>query len=220
MIIDTSYFLNKSVFIPYAVNQPNIGGNTPSLVQKLQEEIDAYEEKLLIGALGYVQYQELKNQFEKTNNVWVFKSDALQKWIDLVDGYVYEDKKWNGLRFSFGAKKISLIAYYVFFYYLKGDFSVYSSTGIQIPNAENSMAQSPNPKLSEAWNSFIEMYWGDNSSFNVPTFGENWNGTYMQWQTGNNPNTVSLYDYLISRNDVYDTKWFSRLGGFVNPFGL
>lgn len=217
MIIDTSYFQNKSVFIPNSTKVPSIGSNNPDSVAMLQQEIDAYEERLLVGALGHEQYNELKEQFEEVQGVWQLKADAVQKWFDLVEGI----DNWNGLRYSFGTKKISLIAYYVFFYYLKGDFSTYTTTGVQIPNSENSTGQSPNPKLSETWNTFIEMYWGNTPQNGQPTFGHNWNGTYMQWGGGhNNQNQMSLYDFLSSRPEDYDVKFFSRLGGLVNTFGL
>ena len=149
MIIDTSYFQNKSVFIPNVIATPSIGGNNPTAMESLQKEVDYYEEKLLIGALGNEQYIELSSQFVPGTGAQVLRPDALSKWVDLVNGYEYDGKKWKGLRYEIGTKKVSLIAYYVYFYFLKGGFSVYSTNGIQIPLSENSAGQSPNPKLSE-----------------------------------------------------------------------
>lgn len=216
MIIDTSYFLTKSVFIPNAVAQPSIGSNTPTAVNQLQEEIDFREDELLLSALGQVQFLELKDQFE-TSGAW--KVSALQKWKDLVDGVVYDEdsKKWNGLRYTTGTKKNSLIAFYVFFYYLKSDFQTYSTTGMQIPNAENSERQIPNFKQAEAWNSFVNFWNGKKSNLN-PTICNVWNGTAMQWNS-NNDNQITLYDFLRDNSDVYDTSFF-RSYSIINPFNL
>ena len=115
MIINAQYFQTKELYIPNSVAQPSIGSVSPSATTQLNEEIESIEQSLLLDILGYEQLQELNAQFE-TNGDW--KAGALQKWIDLVDG----KEDWKGLRYSIGTKKISLIAYYVFFYYLEMDF--------------------------------------------------------------------------------------------------
>jgi len=209
MIIDTSYFLNKSVFIPNVVNQPNIGGNNPNKTDVLKQEIDEKEAKLLISALGFEQYKELSEQF---NSAGSFKDSALQKWKDLTEGKTLENgKRWNGLRYSYGSKKISIIAYYVYFYFLSGDFSTYTATGIQIANAENSETQTPNQKQSEAWNTFVKMYNGSNLCGRDYNFFQNWNGIGMQWNGSNGQsNEVSLYEFLSAYPEDYDLSFFKR----------
>lgn len=209
MIIDTSYFLNKSVFIPNVVNQPNIGGNNPNKTDVLKQEIDEKESKLLISALGYDQYKELYEQF---NSDGTFKDDALLKWKELTEGKTLENRKrWNGLRYSYGSKKISIIAYYVYFYFLSGDFSTYTATGIQIANAENSETQTPNQKQTEAWNAFVKMYNGSNLCVRNYNFFQNWNGIGMQWNGSNGEsNEVSLYEFLSAYPEDYDLSFFKR----------
>jgi len=209
MIIDTSYFLNKSVFIPNVVNQPNIGGNNPNKTDVLKQEIDEKEAKLLISALGFEQHKELSEQFN-TDGSW--KTDALQKWKYLTEGKTLENgKRWNGLRYSYGSKKISIIAYYVYFYFLSGDFSTYTATGIQIANAENSETQTPNQKQSEAWNTFVKMYNGSNLCGRNYNFFQNWNGIGMQWNGSNGQsNEVSLYEFLSAYPEDYDLSFFKR----------
>lgn len=207
MIIDTSYFLNKSVFIPNAVKQPSIGGNTPDAVSQLTEEINEKEAKLLIMALGYEQYLELSEQFE-TNGEW--KSDALDKWKELVDGVTYGEKRWNGLRYTLGTKKISLIAYYVFFYYLGEDFTSYTTTGVQSPDAENSTKQTPNHKQAGAWNTFVKMYNGSKLCSTQPSYFSNWNGHGIQWRGNTDANEVDLYEFLSNNSETYDTSFFQR----------
>jgi len=210
MIIDTSYFLNKSVFIPNSVAQPSIGSNTPTSISQLQEEIDFREDELLLSALGNIQLLELKNQFEITG---AWKASALQKWKDLVDG----KDEWKGLRYITGTRKNSLIAFYVFFYYLKSDFQTYSTTGIQIANSENSEGQAPNFKQAESWNNFVDMWNGKNSTINIQSSFQNWNGIGLQ--LNNNDNKTTLYDFLSKNSDVYDLSFFKRYS-IINPYNL
>lgn len=212
MIITTPYFQNKSVFIPASIAQPSIGGNTPTAVSTLQNEIDEKEAELLIGALGYEQYEELYAQFEQVSpsTEWTFKTNALQKWKDLVNGKTYNGKRWRGLRYTVGKQNVSLIAFYVFFYYLKSDFSSYTTTGIQVAEAENSIRQTPNAKQTEAWNKFVQMYNGLRSGArNRPSFFTNWNGMGMMWGNSNNLNDVNLYEFLTDHGADYDSSFFT-----------
>lgn len=215
MIIDTTYFLNKSVFIPNAVVQPSIGSNTPTAAIQLQQEIDEKENELLLSCLGYEQTKELLSQFE-VNGAW--KVSALQKWKDLVDGLEFDGKKWNGLRYTIGTKKISLIAFYVFFYYLKEDYSTYSTTGIQVAKSENAVSQLPNEKQASAWNKFVNMYNGNNLATRNYNFSSNWNGKMLRWNNGER-NEVSLYDFLSAKSDVYDLSFFNHYG-IINSMNL
>lgn len=217
MIIDTSYFLTKSVYIPNAVAQPSIGGNTPDAVIQLQQEIGEKEAKVLISALGFEQYSELADQFETDGS---YKPAALQKWKDLVDGVTFDDKRWNGLRYEFGTKKISLIAFYVYFYYLGSDFTSYTTVGVQQPNAENSINQTPNQKQANAWNEFVRMYNGSDVYGRNYSFFRNWNGEGMQWNgSSRDTNDVSLYEYMSAHTDLYDLSFFKR-ETIINPFNL
>ncbi len=216
MIINTSYFLNKNVFIPNAVAQPSIGSNTPTSIIQLQAEIDERENELLLSFLGYEQTEELLDQFEQVSPSieWTWKESALQKWKDLVDGL----EEWKGLRYTIGTQKISLIAYYMFFYYLKSDYSTYSTTGIQIAKSENSISQLPNEKQVSAWNKFVNMYDGGNISQRNYNFSRNWNGLMLRWNTGER-NNVSLYDFMSSKSDVYDLSFFNHYD-IINSMNL
>lgn len=216
MIIDSSYFLTKNVFIPNAVAQPSIGSNTPTSILQLNAEIDFREDEFLLFTLGYAQKTELLNQFE-TDGTW--KPTALQKWIDLVDGVVFDGKKWNGLRYTIGTKKVSMIANYVYFFYLKDDFSTYSTTGIQVAKSENAVIQTPNEKQSTAWNGFVNMYNGNCFGQLGYSFSRNWNGTMLQWSGSNNNNEVSLYEFMSANTDLYDISFFTRKN-VINPYNL
>lgn len=211
MIINAQYFQTKELYIPNSVAQPSIGSVLPSATAQLNEEIESIEQSLLLDILGYEQLQELMAQFDEDGE-WV--EDPIQKWVDLVDGV----DDWKGLRYTIGTKKISLIAYYVFFYYLGTDFQTYSTTGMQIPRAENSLYNNPSVKQTTVWNKFIEMYIGD-KRFGLPRVENNWNGDFLNFSGKVIGNEISLYDYLMKNRDLYDTKFFT-IKRRINYMGL
>jgi hypothetical protein len=201
MIINAQYFQTKELYIPNSVAQPTIGSVSPSATAQLNEEIDSIEQSLLLDVLGYEQLQELLAQFE-SNGDWI--ATPIQKWVDLVDG----KDDWKGLRYSIGSKKVSLIAYYVFFYYLGMDFQTYTTTGMQIPKAENSIRNDVSVKQVSVWNKFVAMYIGD-AIYGLPSVSSNWNGDYINFSGKLVGNEVSLYQYLLKNSDVYDTSYFT-----------
>jgi len=211
MIINAQYFQTKELYIPNSVAQPSIGSVLPSATAQLNEEIESIEQSLLLDILGYEQLQELMAQFEE-NGDWV--EDPNPKWVDLVDGV----DDWKGLRYTIGTKKISLIAYYVFFYYLGTDFQTYSTTGMQIPRAENSLYNNPSVKQTTVWNKFIRMYIGD-VRYGLPVLENNWNGDFLNFSGKVIGNEVSLYDYLMKNRDLYDTTYFT-VKSHINYMGL
>lgn len=211
MIIDTSYFQSKEVFIPNAIAQPSIGSNTPTSISQLQQEIDSREYDFLLMSLGKVQADELLSQFE-TDGSW--KVTALDKWKNLVDGV----DDWRGLRYTVGTKKISIIAYYVFFYYLKYDFSHYSTTGVNVAKSENAVSQLPNEKQVTAWNTFVGLFQGGNFSRNNYRFSSNWNGIMLRW-ANENGNVKSFYDFMNENSGIYETKHFVNQS-IINPYNL
>lgn len=212
MIINTSYFIYKPVFIPGAIAEPDAGFNTPTNVQALQQFIDEKEYTFLLNALGHEQTVELLSQFTSEGN-WI--ENPIQKWVDLVDGL----DEWRGLRYEIGTSKVSLIAYYVYFYFLQDDWKTYTTTGIQVPDAANSTPAVPFDKQAKAWNTFVKMYNDNYFGYSNPTFFNNWNGYGMMWAGYGASNEVYLYRYLQKRSDVYDTSKFKRLS-IINPNGL
>lgn len=203
MIIDTSYFQYQPLRIPNAIQQPTIQQNTPTNVSELLAAIANMEYQLLIGALGYEQYNELMEQFE-SDGQW--KTDALQKWKDLIDG----KDEWKGVRFVIGnTYKHSLIAYYVYYQFLLNDQVYYTTTGLQRANAENSNTVIPNSQLTRIWNQFVIMYQGRYTYCGC-------NGWAQNNTSGNN---YSMLGYMQSRPDDYSTANFT-LYELQNVWGI
>ena len=211
MIINAQYFQTKELYIPNSVAQPSIGSLIPTAATQLEQEIESIEQSLLLDVLGYEQLKELNEQFQE-NGDWV--EDPIQKWVDLVDG----KDDWKGLRYTVGTKKVSLIAYYVFFYYLGMDFQTYSTTGMQIPKAENSILNDPSIKQISVWNKFVRMYVGTGMYDNGEVKSD-WNGDYISFGNLNNGNEVSLFKYMSNNKDLYDITYFTNKKP-LNYFGL
>lgn len=214
MIIDNSYFLYKPLFIPQSSSQIPSGGTGYA---KASEEINYFiqdkESEFLLSFLGYEQYTELLSQFNAEGS---WKDDALEKWIDLVDG----KEDWKGLRYSIGSYKKSIIAYYVYFYWLLEDNKTNTVMGQQKPESANSTSLIPNDSQSKVWNDMLKMY-GFYPAYNSnPVFFTNWNGTGIRWIGSNMySNVVTLYDFMVKNNDVYDTSKFTNYQP-VNPYNL
>lgn len=211
MIINAQYFQSKELYIPNSVAQPSIGSVSPLATTQLGEEIGSIEQSLLLDILGYDQLQELNAQFE-TNGDWI--ATPIQKWVDLVDG----KDDWKGLRYTIGTKKVSLIAYYVFFYYLGMDFQTYSTTGMQIPMAENAKVNDPSVKQVTVWNKFVRMYVGS-GMFDNGDVSNNWNGSFISFGDTQLGNEVSLYKFLSNNRDIYNVSYFTNKTP-LNYYGL
>lgn len=214
MIIDSSYFTYKPLYIPQARNLvPEIGTGAPTDKDNVKAIIDERESELLLSFLGYEQYTDLISRFDATGD---FLPDAPQKWIDLVDG----KDEWKGLRYKIGDYKKSLIANYVYFYWLAEYYNTVTVFGVQSPEYANSETLIPNDKQTKTWNEFLKMYGYTPVYRNSPTFFNNWNGTGLMW-TGNGQNTnfTTLYDFMSKNSDVYDISKFAHYAP-INPYNL
>ena len=210
MIIDSSYFSLPPLQIPNAQdNIPNNSGRNYSSNNGLQAYIDRYEDELLFNVLGSVQLAELYDQFE-VNGDW--KIDALQKWKDFVDG----SGNWMGLRRQYGTYKVSLIAYYVFYQYLKDTESFYATTGMVKPDTANSITLSSNITLVTQWNKFVTLYQGNKC------YGDYWESVWNDWGGylhGFMSNSTSLLEFMRDNPNDYDNSFIS-VYGFKNRHGL
>lgn len=215
MIIDSSYFLNKMVFIPNAVAQPSIGSNAPSIIDTLNGEIEYKEKELLISILGYDQYIELSQQFIEVAGVWYWIDTPLQKWVDLVDG----KGNWKGLRYTIGGNKISLIANYIFCHYLEQDYSTYTTTGVVILDSANSTLVNPIQKITIAWNDFVRQLNGLNRyNYSFRNYPLSYNG--INFNVGREGIIeFSLLDFMASKSLDYDLSFF-QIVTVRNSLGL
>lgn len=157
---------------------------TPNNSKELERLITEVEEAILINSIGLDNFKLLFIALDDLPN-------ADQKWIDLVEGVDYEDKRWKGL------KDVLIRPVYVQFQeeLAKG---IATSNGFQIPNSENALNISGTTKTVTMHNEFVDLY-----------------------QECKECVSVSLYQFLKDNNEMYnvDFKCF-RLYAYKNSFGL
>lgn len=214
MIIDVSYFYNGELAIPNIKTLASISDNLPKSNDDVTAIINRYERELLVNALGFENYTELSTQFEGVE----LKTDALEKWTDLVNGKTYINNgvtyRWDGLRQH--DVKESLVAYYVYYHYLYKDAARYTGTGMQREQGKGSNEVDPMPKLVDVWRQFIDKYQGVNNTH--PTLITTNYGFGVDWLGSNRGSFVSLYQFLVD-NDEYGDYEFKAYGN-LNKFGI
>jgi len=142
-LIDSTYFV-KDINIP------------DSDYSDIDSYIERYEKEILIKLLGY-ELWKLVNAYDPTTSE--------QRIKDLVEGkeWTYSGNliKWNGFK---NDDKISLIAYYVYYWYVRNKNVNFQTTGTQKAKNENSAAASPVQLLSQAWDRLGNLYQYDAES--------------------------------------------------------
>jgi len=126
----------------------------------LQLIIDSREDELLTKLLGYELYKAYKTavalEVDDTPGPVVLLE---QRFLDLRDGKEYTNGsevlvKWPGLRFTVGTMKKSLIANYVYWYYVRDNHTFTTGSGEKkSPLTINAL---PTAKLVRAWNEMID----------------------------------------------------------------
>ena len=175
-LIDKTYF-NQEINIP------------DSDYKGLSAIITRYEKEVLISLFGYALWK-LINAYNE--------SASSQRIKDIVEGKEYtasgETIKWNGLQ---NTDKVSLIAYYVFYWYLRNATTRTSTLGEVGSKMENATTASPVQRLSGAWQRLRELY-GFASQDSL---------------------IASAYNFMTEHESDYDEWVFTDIGT-VNSFDL
>lgn len=175
-LIDKTYFV-------FDINIPDSDYNN------LDAYITRYEKEIVYKLFGY----------ELGELVLAYNASSEQRIKDIVEGkeYTLSDGtkiKWNGLA---NDDKISLIAYYVYYWYQKNNSTTLQGIGNVKLKGENSDNARAGIKISTAW-SRLKMLYGD----------------YCQSEY-----IPSAYNFLINFEDIYPEWEFEELGD-VNNFDL
>jgi len=138
-LIDNSYFTGE-------INLP--GELLTGTFATIDSYIAKYEKEFLIKLLGYDVYKDLL-------------ANPLN-YAGLINGEEYSVQfngaktvKWIGLK---NTEKISPIAYYVYYHFMRDLATATATTGQTMPISENSAVISMSHKLVFAWNAMIELY--------------------------------------------------------------
>lgn len=157
----------------------------------IQTYIDRFEKPALISLLGYDLYKKL------------ITTPTEEPYKSLINGaeyeVVYNGKtilvKWNGLK---NAEKISLIAYYIYCYYLRSIVSSTQSVGEVKSKQVNSEYANVYGKIMAAWTNFEDLYGSKYDSKVIP----------------------SAYNYLTAKSVDFPTWIFTELTGSMNGHDL
>jgi hypothetical protein len=179
MFIDKTYFTGS-------INLP--GSALDGTYAVIANYITQYEKKILIKLLGYTLYKELVANYNASSG----------KWYDFINGVEYTvgdyTVKWNGL---INSDKISLLAYFTYFHFVRDNVTSTSVIGEILNNSENSTRISPADKQVHAWNQGLELY-GRVSDHSL---------------------TPSAYNYLKNHTDDFPLWVFTELAP-INAFEI
>lgn len=145
-LIDSSYF-NNDINLPGKV----LSGDYEVITQYIAK----YEQEVLLMLLGYSLYKEFKAEID----AGTFSA----KWLAFKDGAEYTVNfgstdhtiKWNGL---VNSDKTSLIAYYIYYQYMRDNISLTTDIGEVYGTSENSERTNPGNKITYAYNKFVDLY--------------------------------------------------------------
>ena len=181
-LIDASYF-NREIAIPN-VNELQGNANT-----ELTEFIDGKVRLLLQEVLGYDLFTNLDGDIASG----VLKVNAQQRWIDLVNGATYtkNDKqyRWKGLIYTEGTFKNSLLADYVYHFWLESKLTDMTGVGEVAQASKNAVSVNSTQRLVTIWNRFVKAVNGGDS---YGRLGKKY------WHNG-----VPIYDYSNAEKSMY-----------------
>jgi hypothetical protein len=143
-LIDYTYFVGQ-------INIPNV--DKPAVLQSLQSFIDEKENETMCNLLGYDLWNAYKTEIALTT--------PTQRMVNLRDGIEYSFGnrlyKHRGLKFVENTTKYSLLAYYIYFHYIRNKTTNTGGTGESIATTENTVAISPIEKSVYSYNRFVEL---------------------------------------------------------------
>lgn len=132
-LIDYTFFVGE-------INIPN--SSKAEVKSKLNLFIDKYEKELLQQLLGYPLWK-------------LYDADPTpQRFQDLINGVDYDNSHWRGLVYMSGENKFSMIAYYIYYWWMKDQQIWNSGVGTLRPKGDTSEIMPIYLKQMEAWNTF------------------------------------------------------------------
>lgn len=214
------YLINASYF-QKEISIPNVNEDLSETSETLDLMIDEKVRLLLQqDILGLNLFEELDSHVEDG----VLKSDAPQKWKDFVNGVEYTDsngknRKWNGLIFNLGSVKKSLLAYYVFNFWLQYNDTVVTGAGEQAIAVANAQRINSNRRIVDSWNTFVYMYQGKYEDVGIfkGYVGSVWFEDYYRSQENNR--YVSCVGFLQDHKEDYPES-VCKLFRTMNYFNL
>lgn len=206
-IIDDTYFksLNREI--------PNLDEADSRAFAELERIIDEKCRLLLLDFLSVEQFQEFDSYLvdglfpENAQPDPMLPNYVPQKWIDLVKGVTYQvndvDLIWSGLIYEKGTYKGSLLADYVYSFWLEGMASYMTGVGDAKANPKGATLVNPTQRYVNTWNKFVEQYQGHLCGVSYNNYGWYCFDWYHFDLENRIKNEVSLLQFLIDKNEDY-----------------
>lgn len=211
------YIINDTYFNSPKREIPNLDEADSKSFAELERIIDEKCRLLLLDFLTADQFQELDSYLEDGIFPENAQPDPLlpdyvpRKWIDLVNGVLYTvnnvNLKWKGLIYSLGTYKGSLLADYVYYFWLESQASYMTGVGDAKANPKGANLVNPTQRYVNTWNDFVKGYQDVLPSYRgslygnyYPVYPYNGGTGYYQHYNGQE---VSLIQFLSDKNEDY-----------------
>lgn len=195
-IVTDEYFI-KELSIPNITDTRDV-----SSPNSFEQWIDKEARLLLKDALGYELFKDFDGYVDVSG---VINPAAPTKWLNLVNGVEYTVDsvvyRWEGLIYSEGSFKGSLMAYFVYCKWLEYQMSQLSGMGEKRGQAVNAEPYNSTQRLTTLWNTFVDKYQSTECYFPVNYY---YDGVLVtDYSPNGTSNFVSLIKFLEDNKTDY-----------------
>lgn len=208
-IIDDSYFTGK-------INVPNVTEYNGSTVEAIEDYINKYGRLFMRETLGNVLFKDLMLNLDNGE----LKTDATQKWVDLINGKEYtkngETYTWQGIKGGCDLYKESVLAYFIYLNYFEITF--FTGFSLASTEAKNSTVINPSNHLVEIHNDFVSLYQGS-CTYNPVSYFHSNEVIFRDYYHSNDSGYVSYMQFLMDNETDYPNVPIKPLQ-FKNSLGI
>lgn len=196
-IIDDTYFQGDK-------STPNIDEADSKSLTELERLIDRLCRQFMYDVLGDVLSAELGSLLANG----ILPETPVSKWTKLIYGDNYEldgkQVKWDGICVKQGTYKSSLLADYVYTFYLTESNTFLSGVGEMKGEARGAMMVNSTQRYVTIWNEFVKGYQSDlcGNIFDFRNYFLDYQFYYPRYERPIN-RSVSLVQYLTDHSDDF-----------------
>jgi hypothetical protein len=192
-LLDNSYFKNK-------LEIEGIFNSESGVADKLDEYSTIYEVEFLQKLFGAVDFEDLNSNVENG----ALKTDAPQRWKDFVNGETYtyngENFVWNGLLYTIGSVKRSILANVVF---CKIIADLETNNGRFVIDAKASIRNVMRSHYVQVWNEIADEFNYNLDRVPVNAYYHHGVPIYDYYGGQKGKGYVTMSQYLTHRKDIF-----------------
>ena len=196
-IIDDTYFQGE-------IEVPNIAEADSKSLEEVQRLIDEKCRLFMYDVLGDVLSAELDLLLQNG----ILPTTPVSKWTKLIYGENYDldgkQLKWDGICSVMSTSKSSLLADYVYTFYLTESNTFLSGVGEMKGEARGAMMVNSTQRYVTIWNRFVKKYQSDlcGNIFDFRNYFLDYQFYYPRYERPINK-SVSLVQYLTDKADHF-----------------